>query len=126
MRRYPIAYKVETPKEHPPRTPDELRDADLGGCDAIIIHSILFRADGSRSEAIVTKDGRTGDELPVDELFKSWAMLAHGLSQDKDLGEGRRLLAEMVHEILREIVTGGESPLLREAVSALARRRRPD
>jgi len=102
-RRFPVAYKVVVNEK---LTATELKARDLGGCDAVIIHSIIYPADGSRSEVIIGHDGRTDTDLSEDELFKSWAMLGHRLAQSTTLGIGRKALCEMVHEALRRVVAG--------------------
>lgn len=121
MRRYPLAYRIETSKEHPPRTAEELLEEKLGGCDAIILHSILFRDDGGRSEARLSLDGRTGEDLSADELFKSWTAMAGDLALDERLGESRRVLAGMVFEVMRTVIAGKPSPLW-DALKEIAQR----
>ncbi len=99
MRRYKIAYKVETGSFTKP----QLEKANLGGCDGIIVHSIILPEDGSRSEMIFSM-ASGGGQLSDDELFKSWVSMAYQLSQSKELGEGRRRLCESAFTIVQEAV----------------------
>jgi hypothetical protein len=97
---YLVAYKVE-PGHY---TKAELKDKDMGGADGLFIASILYPPDGSRSQANVSMDGRSGMPLAPDELFQVWVMLAHQLSQTPDLSEGKRRLAEVVFQSVRDAV----------------------
>lgn len=97
---YKIRYKIE-PGEF---TKEQVREANCGGCHAIIIHSIMFGEDGSRSELIISADGRTKLALSGHDLFQSWMMLAHKLSEHPDLGEARRALAGDVFESYRQMI----------------------
>lgn len=54
-----------------------------GLTDAFIFHSILFPEDGSRDEAITSFDGRTGEDLPPEEMFKSMVAMAHAILEDE-------------------------------------------
>lgn len=102
---YLIKYRVEIGKF----TKAQLQDADCGGCDDIIIHSILHNDDGSRNEAIISARGKDGKQLSVDELFKSWVTMAHMLSKDETLGRGRRDLALFIRDIVRCAIRGDDS-----------------
>lgn len=102
-RRFPVAYNVLVDEK---LTGAELKARNLGGCDAVIIHSIIYPADGSRSEVIIGHDGRTDTDLSDEEMFKSWAMLAHRLAQSTTLGDGRKMLAQFVHATLRKVIAG--------------------
>lgn len=99
-RKYKIGYRVVTGE----KTREELRAADLGGCDALIVHSIIFTDDGGLSYQLVTHDGRTDDDLGVDEVFKAWMFMAKRLADDPTLGEGRRALARLVFEEVRTAI----------------------
>jgi hypothetical protein len=77
----------------------------FGSCDAMLLASIIFPEDGSYSCLFMSKDGRTGEDLPDAEWFKVWTMLAHRLAQSKTLGDdGRRQLAAYVFETIRQAV----------------------
>lgn len=84
-----------------------LKDDNLGACDKIIIHSIIDRADGGLSTAVISVDGATGETpLPAEEEFKHWALMAHHLMERLPPG-GRRELVTMVHETMKAAVLSG-------------------
>lgn len=99
---YRTGYKILPPGEY---TKDFLRKEELGGCDSIILHSILHREDGSRSEVIVDRDGY-GKPLSGEEMWKSWVMLAHSIKELTDFKEGtnRQLICEYIFEMHRHII----------------------
>ena len=96
MRDYNIKYAVEEGQF----TKEELKNGDFGGCDAIIIHSLIYPEDGSRSEIIFTADGK-GSALPSLEVFKSWVMLASHLANAEDLSAEKKELCSMIFETVR-------------------------
>jgi hypothetical protein len=106
-RQYPVSYSIDAKN---PRSAAELRAAGLGGCDALILVSVIFRADGSRSQQAVSIDGRSGGDLPPDEWFKSWVLLAHGLMNQTALTTGERDLCAMVFEAIRRTKVPGPHP----------------
>lgn len=98
--KYLASYDVR--REDPPASGEEIREKKRGGCDAVVLHSILFQEDGGRSEVIVSMDGRTGEQLPAVELFKSWAMMTFTLSKDERLSEAKRGFCASVHEAIAQ------------------------
>ncbi len=62
-------------------TAEQIQEAegDLGGCDAVVLCSILYPEEGGCSVLAVSLDGRTGEPLSTLEVFKVWGMLAHTL-----------------------------------------------
>jgi len=96
-------YKVSYALEPGEFTKAKLAELGRGGCDAIILHSLIYPGDGSRSEAILSLDGE-GKELTGEEIFKSWVALAHTLSQAEDLGLVKRALAYQVFEAVRDAI----------------------
>jgi hypothetical protein len=74
-----------------------------GATDALIIGSILFGADGSRSYANTSMDGRTGKALTPDERFKFWSQYALDLAETLPPG-ARRDLCRTVFETIRRAV----------------------
>ena len=97
---YPVTYQVNRLHKKPVAAA-KIRESGLGACDVLIIHSIMMPEDGSRSEAILSYDGRTGNEVDDMELFKSWMMTAHRLEQSTTLPDGHRELAKTTFEIYR-------------------------
>jgi len=83
---------------------------ERGLSDAMIIISMVYPLDGSLSTAVMSKDGRTDQPLDDIEIFKAWTMLAAGLASSPTLGEGKRLLAELVIGAVRALVTGKPMP----------------
>lgn len=100
---YPLAYRIDP---HANLTKEELRARGLGGADAIVIASILFPEDGSRSQRILSLDGRTGEPLPPIEIWKTWASMARGLADSEELQPAFRHLCECVHTTVRGNVLG--------------------
>lgn len=80
------------------------REETAGGCDAFIIHSIIYPENGSRSEKITAVDGRTGKKLDDEEIFKSWIGMARMLSLSETLQPGKKELCQIVWEEIRETV----------------------
>lgn len=117
-RRYPLAYRLDPMAN---RTKEELQARDEGGCDAIIVHSLIFGEDGSRSQATASMDGRTGKPLPALELFKTWALLAHDLSLRPDLSAPQNALCTSVHLLLKAAVSGASDAVMRHRMTALLR-----
>lgn len=90
--RYNVRYAVEASSEG--WAPEEL--GDDGGADALVLISIIFEDDGGRSDVVLSVDGRTGDQLPDIELFKSWVMLAHRLMGSAELADEAQALCRAV------------------------------
>ena len=93
---FPVSYQILRGQF----TKQQLAQLDRGGCDAVIIHSLIFPKDGSRSEMIMTM-GPDGEDLSAEEMFKSWVGLAHTLSQAPDLSPEKRSLADQVFQMVR-------------------------
>jgi len=106
---YKIAYGI-TPGSFMKK---DLIQAGLGGCDSIIVHSIVYPADGSRSEVIIDFDGY-GEPLSADELFKSFGSLAQKLYLDDRLSTVKRAICENFFQLQRIAVLSarlGKDPL---------------
>lgn len=83
--------------------PGTFTKADANGkglTDSLILISMLYPADGSYSQAMVTNDGK-GDPLSANEIWKAWAVLTSALASRKDLHESKRELCELVMETIR-------------------------
>lgn len=78
----------------------------FGACDKAILFSIIEPEDGSLSTLILSRDGKTGEELDDFDLFKHWTLFAHRLAQSQTLDEGRRGLATQVFKIVSEALRG--------------------
>lgn len=110
--KYRLRYKLD-PARHPTAggwTKEELLAEGFGGCDAVIMHSLLFPPDGSLRVMTVSCDGRTGEDLDVNQLFKAWFLLAKQLSERKDLSPQKREFANMVYEMIRQAIVKTSPP----------------
>lgn len=112
LRTYPLTYEV-TPR--PERvTADWVREHGLSACDAVVILSMLYPDDGSFSLLPISLDGRTGEPVTDNELWKVWTLIAHNLAQSADLSEGKRALCATVFDMVREVVLAGRTSALEE------------
>jgi len=100
--KYPITYNIK--RHDPPLEKDEVIEKELGGCDSIIIISQIYPEDGSYSQAIVSLDGRTNDDVGLDELWKAWTIMAASLAKEEALSPSKRSLCNQVIEIVRESI----------------------
>jgi hypothetical protein len=107
-RTYPVGYRVELLE--PPATATEVRDMDLGACDALVVNSLLYLPEGV-SQKIITLDGRTEKELSAADKWIVWSAWAYVLSQDETLSHGKRDLARMVHEMIKAAVVGASESI---------------
>lgn len=100
---YKVRYAVETGEF----TKESLEKDGCGGADAVIIHSILFPPDGSRSQKTFSI---SFDETPlsVHQLFVSWALWANAISQHPDLDENKKAICEQAFEAFRELLGNKE------------------
>ena len=114
--KYHLTYKVETHPEGLDKK--DIDPNERGACTAIVLGSLLYPPDGGCSTAFLTLDRRTGKPLSDDELFKVWAMLAARLKDSSELGPGRRAVATVAFESVRQAIlaargiadNGGEKP----------------
>ena len=100
--RYPLTWDLR--KEDPPASYRFCETTGRGGSDAAVLLSIAY-ARGGFSLAIMSLDGRTGEQVDDGEIFKAWAILAHRLAESATLAPGQQELARAVHEYVRRIVT---------------------
>lgn len=79
-----------------------------GGCDALILGSIISPEDGGFSAAWLGVDGRSGEVTPLDalEMFKAWALLSAELMDADELPANLRAIARKAHEATRAHVLG--------------------
>lgn len=108
--RYKLLWKVVMPEK--PMTKEELEasNSDFAASDALFAVSIIYPPDGSLSTLMMGFDGRregpghTPAELPDEEWFKIWGLLALRLTQSATLGEYQKLLCLRVHEAIRDAI----------------------
>lgn len=94
---YPISYSVQSNKFNK----EYLQEHDLGGCDAIILHSIIYPPDGSRNEQMIAIDSE-GKQLNPEEVFKSFCGMAHSLSEDTRLRTDKREFCRGIIDAVRK------------------------
>jgi len=91
---YKLTYQVDANPEG--MTAEQLEVSGKGGSDAMLICSILrlnetgaFGGGGGKSFLFLTKDGTTGEEIPLTEMFQVFNHLAYELLQrgKKDPGK---------------------------------------
>lgn len=75
-------------------------EADVG----VLTASVARPADGSYSCFFHSMDGKTGGELSDPEWFKIFLMLSKRLGDSKTLDAGRKELAAMPFEMMRDIM----------------------
>ncbi len=102
-RRYPLTYDLRA--EDPPLEKDDI-EAGRGACDAAILLSLIYPADGSFSMLIVSRDGRTGDEVSDAEIFKCWTLMANRLARSDTLSPNKRELARALWETFASAIRG--------------------
>jgi len=97
---YKLSYRIESHTEGIPRQ-EAIDRSKLGysSCDAVLIASIVYPADGSQSITFVGIDGR-GGTLDDNEWFKVLAMLSSQLSQSTTLDASKREFCELVWSTL--------------------------
>lgn len=114
---YHLTYQV-TPPHVDGITRDEVPNGH-GGCDAAVIISILYPPDGSYSAMYMSRDGRNGQPLDANEMFKAWIMWAARLSRDKTLHPAKReFVAAVWGDYSSVIAEAGERARMREAARA--------
>lgn len=82
-------------------TKDELIKNEWGGCDNIIIHSIILPEDGSYSHLLMSRNEK-GTEMDSNAIWKAWVAMAHTLAGKEDLVAGKRDLCQQVFEAVAE------------------------
>lgn len=100
------SYQIKYTIQGGPFPKDEIVAEKAGGCDAVIIHNILYLEDGSRAEMMVSARGPDMTPLSAQELFQSWALMAKGLSEDDRLDVTRRELCAVVFDSYRDFLLG--------------------
>ena len=75
-----------------------------GACDALIVCSIVYPADGTFRLEVRSLDGRGPGPVEDKELFKMWSLLANRLSESTTIGENQRKIAGHVFEIIRTAI----------------------
>jgi hypothetical protein len=94
MSEHKYKLKYEFKPEAGEFTADEIKEAGVGGTDAVLFFSCIYPEDGSLSIRHDSFDGRNGGKpMTSQEMFKMWMLIGKKLSQDPELGELRREIA---------------------------------
>ncbi len=99
--KYKIRYEFN--KDVGEFTKEEIEKFGCGGTDAYVFFSILYPEDGSYSQTHVSLDGRTGEPLDRNELFKLWLTLSSLLKNSEELPEWKRIIAESAFDLFKKI-----------------------
>lgn len=89
-RKYKVVYTINHYKDG--KDVEWVKQNGLGACDAALLGSVVRTEDGGVSVLFVSLDGKTGEDLTDQELFKLWGMLGEKLSKSTMLGDGSRKL----------------------------------
>ena len=110
--RYLLKYKIEIEQNKDGFTKEEIiKDGqDFGGCDALMLVSILRDNkephNGAKSMVFVTRDGSKDreEEIPNTEVFQIMHHLARYSMDQVDLPQWQRDIAKETHEKIKETV----------------------
>jgi len=107
--RYTLQYRLdEFPEGFSVEDAAAAVEQGFGSCNAAVLISILNFPDGSSSRLIHSTDGETGQPVDDNELFHTFSLLAHRLSQSDELDEGRKKFAALVfHQIRMAVAAAG-------------------
>ena len=106
--KYRLSYLLETLPDGG-ITADEAKKrakTGYGACDAMLVASILYPADGSLSIMFAGRDGRTDKELDEHEWFKVWMLLTERLARSETLDPGKRDLCGVIFGVVADAVMG--------------------
>ncbi len=94
--KYKITYKIEHHEEG--LTANEIKMLQRGGCDSVILISQIYPPDGSYSQVVFSKDGRTGEKVTPIDLWKAWTLLGKRLAELEGLDKGRKEFCNITWE----------------------------
>jgi hypothetical protein len=100
-KKYSLTYTIKAHEEGLTKEQVMSLGPDTGACDQIIIHSCVKRADGNMSTMIVSHDGTTSMELPPEELFSAWVLLAEHLASTLPEGTQRATVHEAMTRAMK-------------------------
>ena len=87
---------------------EDIQENGSGGTDAFVLFSIIYPEDGSYSQTHFSLDGRTGEALDRNELWKLWSTLSALLAKSDGLAEWKRFISETAFEMVREVIKDKE------------------
>lgn len=99
--KYKLTYDVKT-EAHPEGIKKEDIPEGMGGADALFFASIVHAENGASSTLFFSRDGRTGEAMTDEEVFKLWTLLAATLASSNTLGASKRALCDMTFETIRK------------------------
>lgn len=88
-------------------TGEELKTADAGGTDAMVIASILrgpAAHEGPKSIAFIHLDGYSKAAPPMTEMFQVFIHLAHHLAESDELPLWQQELAQRIFDTAQAVV----------------------
>lgn len=114
MSYYRHPYKVGWGYNH---YPNGMTDADrekerelghIGTSDLIIVISNIYPPDGSLSSNWDSIDGKTGQPVVGNELFKAWMMFTLSLARNphNEIPEGKKSFLRMIDQTMMETMAG--------------------
>lgn len=113
---YPVSYNAR--QEQAPLTKEQLQSQGLGGCDALVLVSIMRGHEkydphaGPKSIAIKCIDGRPGQQMPPTELYQVILNLCQHIEGDHTAPRWQRMMcAEMFRQTLMLIKGDQTGPI---------------
>ncbi len=85
---------------------DDIKESGSGGIDDFVLFSIIYPEDGSYSQTHFSLDGRTGEVLYRNELWKLWSTLSSLLAESDELPYWKRFISETAFEMVRDVIKG--------------------
>jgi len=100
--KYKMKYSLKT--ERGEFDVEDVKASDMGGCDSILMISVIYPDNGSLSVQMYGEDGRTGEMMNDHEMFKVFSMMAARLAQSPELDEGRKFIVESTMDLTRKMM----------------------
>lgn len=95
-------YKVKYDIQFGDFSKKEIEKERLGGCDQILLCSVLDYPDGSGSYMWVSKDGHTGKEMDIVKIFNAWSLLAKKISDHPDCPDHVAKMCNIVFNTVKD------------------------
>jgi hypothetical protein len=104
MHKYKLKYNIDFIRGD--YTPADVEGTDSGLTDALLCFSIIYPEDGGYSQVHFSNDGRTGQELTQEDLFKVWMTLGMNLANNGKLKGWHKKMIDNHAKISRELIVG--------------------
>ena len=85
---------------------EKIEKKNQAPCDAAIIISIHHGEDNSYGQALVSMDGKTGQPLHPNDLFKAWVLMAKELTKYTGLDRSKVELCNTVFNMVLDVYGG--------------------